>query len=149
MWKTAPSWEKAFRLLQKDALPSLENAQSLKRIENLRISLLGRNGRLTRLLKSLVQIPLQERRRLGPPAQKLREDLELLLERKTSQLKKAAWEGSLSKGYFDPTLPGYPHPGGSPHPLTQVLDEILAIFEQMGFRLEEGPLVETDSMTSG
>lgn len=113
-------------------------------LEGWRVSYLGRKGRLTLVLRRLGELPMEERRRLGAEANRLKQELESALEAKRRELEGRRLAATVEAGWLDVTLPGRPKRIGRLHPVTQTLREILDIFVSMGFSIVEGPEVETD-----
>lgn len=108
--------------------------------ESFRIKYLGRKGVLRSLLKGLKEIPEEERKTFGARANCLRAQVE-------ERFAAAPWKKQPEQTKdppFDPTLPAWPLPRGSIHPLTRIRNEICAIFINMGFDVAYGPEVETD-----
>jgi len=138
-------WEDSFSTLaaELESRPP-EKADALGPLDELRVHILGRNGRLTELLKALKDLPLEEKKELGPKAQLLRAELEQRFEAQRAKLESAADEAALSHGAPDLTLPPFVPPRGRIHPLTQTLDEMTRVLSLMGFSWAEGPLVESD-----
>ncbi|OGS01444.1 MAG: phenylalanine--tRNA ligase subunit alpha [Elusimicrobia bacterium RIFCSPLOWO2_12_FULL_59_9] len=137
-------WEEKWNALQESCLPAVEAAADLDSLENLRIKFLGRKGGLTELLAALKDLPVADRRRLGPLGNDLRSRLEALLESRKRALFKAAVDRDLAGVKVDMSLPATPHGTGTLHPLTQTMEELVAVLNRLGFQTEEGPLVETD-----
>ena len=137
-------WEKRWQAVESSSHQSVQSSQTLEEIDALRIRFLGRKGELTELLRSLKELPIEDRRRLGPVANGLKERLETLLNQRTLALKAGRMEAELAKERLDPTLPGVPFPQPHVHPITRVMREMVDILTHLGFELEEGPLVETD-----
>lgn len=130
--------------LRSKATTELGRAQSLKALEKWKISYLGRKGALTQILRSLKDLPLEERRETGSAANELKDFLwEKFAERK-KELKEAELAEEIQKTSFDVTLPGYPVELGRLHPTTQTLRQICQVFSNMGFETVEGPEVEWD-----
>lgn len=142
------SWEKTYRKVEAGLLSAVPKAADLAALEGLRVSYLGRKGSLTQLLKSLKDLPLEDRKRLGPLANGLKERTEALLEEKLKSLQRSGFEGEIRKASLDLTLPSYFHrtlaAAGHLHPVTQTLREMTDILRSLGFGYAEGPLVETD-----
>jgi phenylalanyl-tRNA synthetase alpha chain len=113
-------------------------------LEAWRITHLGRRSRLSLLLRTLATLPLEERRKVGAAANRLRSELEEVLGQRQAQLREAAVTAVVESGRLDVTLPGRPLTIGRLHPVTQVLRDILAAFVSMGFQVFEGPEVEWD-----
>ena len=113
-------------------------------LERWRISYLGRKGRLTLVLRRLGELSLDERRRLGAEANRVKQDLEAAFETKRQRTQQQRLAATLEADQLDVTLPGRPKRIGRLHPVTQTMREMLDIFVSMGFSIVEGPEVETD-----
>ncbi len=109
-----------------------------------RLAYLGRKGRLTLALRGLGELPVEERRRVGAEANRLRDELEAAFEAKREQLQQQRLAETVESGWLDVTLPGRPKRIGRLHPVTQTLREILDVFVSLGFSVAEGPEVESD-----
>lgn len=133
--------EKALAELSASAESSLSRAGTASELETLRVAILGRKGRLTELLKALKDLPLEAKRALGPEANGLKERLETLADARAKELELSGADASAAG--VDMTLPA-PRTAGALHPLTQVIDEMAAILERLGFSWAEGPLIEDD-----
>jgi phenylalanyl-tRNA synthetase alpha chain len=121
----------------RERAPGLE---SEKAIDTLRIELLGRkDGRLTAILRRLGELPAEERPKVGQRANEVKETVTELLEARAAALE----AGETGEG-VDLTLPGRRRWTGGRHPVTQVVDEIHAVFRSMGFVRARGPEAETD-----
>ena len=108
--------------------------------EAFRIKYLGKKGALRAVLKNLGSLPPDQRREVGAEANRLRAELE-------ERFKQAPWRSQTdvnAETTFDFSLPPYPFPHGSLHPLMQIRDQIRDIFITMGFDVAHGPDVETD-----
>lgn len=130
--------------IQKESLIFLSQASSEKEISELRISVLGRKGRLTQLLKRLGTLSEGERREIGKRANQVKEVLETRIEESLRRIRERERKDALEKEKIDVTLPGRQIPVGKRHPLTQTMDEIIDIFSRLGFEVVEGPDVELD-----
>lgn len=134
--------ETQLRALQREALDALEHTSDSASLEAFRVNYLGRKGgQLTAILRRLGSVPAEERPRLGQVANEIKAEIERRFEERKQEL------GSLAGPKFqgiDCSLPGRYLPFGSLHPITQVMEEICAIFAGMGFAVAEGPDVETD-----
>ena len=126
-------------VLRQSALRDIEFAQDVKALHEARVAYIGRRGKLTEILRTLKDIPLEVRREMGPLAQKLKNDLEEVFEKKYRDLSVAS-----SLPHFDTTRPGTRIPLGHLHPLTIVERRIRDIFVSMNFSVIEGPEVETE-----
>ncbi|MFH1726380.1 MAG: phenylalanine--tRNA ligase subunit alpha [Elusimicrobiota bacterium] len=137
-------WQERWRELSRSALESVSAAKTLDELERLRVGLLGRKGRLTFLLKGLKDLPLEERRRLGPEANALKTSVQRALETRRGDLDRSRTEAELEKTRVDLTLPATPLPSGRRHPITQTIDRMAGILAKLGFTRADGPLVETE-----
>ncbi|MBI4609835.1 MAG: phenylalanine--tRNA ligase subunit alpha [Candidatus Rokubacteria bacterium] len=121
----------------------LAEARTTTELETLRVRYLGRQGLLTKLLRSIPSLPPDERPELGRQANQAKAEIEALLGARLEAVKRAERERAGRR--LDLTLPGRRPPLGTVHPLTQVQDEIIEIFLGLGFAVAEGPEVESDS----
>src|SRR5947209_2306204 len=122
----------------------LAAADSLDALEQLRVKYLGRNGAITGLMRGLGGLPPEERREAGARLNALKDDITERLESRKSELGRAALSERLAAERADVTLPVSPAGGGRIHPISQTVDEIVAIFGEMGFVVAEGPHIEDD-----
>jgi phenylalanyl-tRNA synthetase alpha chain len=130
--------------LERQAGAAIEAARSAAELEQVRVEFLGRSGKLTQLLRSLGQVPPEQRRDIGLEANRAKAALEARLESALEATKEAERLARRSAERPDLTLPGRRPPRGAVHPLTRVHDEIVAIFGGLGFSVAEGPEIETD-----
>lgn len=118
----------------------INNCSDLKILEELKIKYLGRKGEVSQILRSLSDLSLEEKKAVGPRAQALRADLELIFEKKKNEFVSGASRSSL-----DVTRPGKKVKIGHLHPLTIIENEIIDIFKSMNFSVvDSGPEVETE-----
>ncbi|MFA5134071.1 MAG: phenylalanine--tRNA ligase subunit alpha [Patescibacteria group bacterium] len=127
--------------IKKLALELIEKAKDSKELENLEIKFLGRKGELTQVLRSLKDLAIEERREIGPLAQKLKNEVDGLIKEKIKDFQASS---SKFKSKIDITKPGKKIAGGHIHPLNKIEKEIRDIFLSMNFSVVEGPEVETD-----
>lgn len=127
-------------------LNDVENAPDEAALEAVRLAALGKKGEISELLKGLGKMDAEERREFGPKLNGLRDRVAEALGSKRERLADAAIEARLAAERLDVTLPVRPSPvaRGRIHPISQVVDEITAIFADMGFSVAEGPDIETD-----
>lgn len=130
--------------LQKEACRDLTSLCDVKDLEPFRVRYLGRKSEFTGLMRKLGQVAEAERPRLGKLANDIKVDLENRFAAKKTELADAARSEAGSASTVDLTLPGRTSPYGKLHPVTQIMEEICAIFEGMGFGVAEGPDAETD-----
>ena len=119
-------------------------ASTSAQLEDIRVRVLGRQGELTQLLRSLGSIPAEERPTLGLAANQTKQNLEMLIDGRLAETLEAERQAERRRTRLDLTLPGRRPPQGSLHPLTRVHDEIVAIFAGLGFSVAEGPEIESD-----
>ena len=125
-------------LVEVDAAPDLEA------LEALRVSALGRQGRITELMKGLGQVAAEERRERGQALNIVKDAVAGAIASRQEALEAVALDARLVEERIDMTLPPRPQPEGRIHPISQTIDEMVAIFCEMGFEVAEGPHIETD-----
>ncbi len=115
-------------------------------LEAIRLAVLGKKGRISEMLKGLGKMSPEERREAGPRLNGLRDRVQAAIGTRREQLADVAIAARLAAERVDVTLPVRPSPAarGRIHPISQVVDEITAIFADMGFAIAEGPDIETD-----
>ena len=121
----------------------IQKAGSLEELEELRIKYLGRKGLLAQLTSSIPALPPQQRPGFGQAANALKNKINSLLEEKSKSLASVKGEVVFAST-VDIGLPGIAQDLGRLHPITQVVDEICAVFTNMGFSIVEGPEIETE-----
>jgi phenylalanyl-tRNA synthetase alpha chain len=126
------------------ALADIAGAGSTSELEQIRVRVLGRSGTLTALLRSLSSLPAAERPAVGQEANRAKQEIEAAIATRLETLKAGERRRALEAERPDLTLPGRSIAPGAVHPLTRVQDEIVEIFEGLGFSVAEGPEVETD-----
>jgi phenylalanyl-tRNA synthetase alpha chain len=129
--------------LKAQALSELESLKNPGELEQWRVRYLGRKGEVTLILRSLANLPPEERKVLGASANQVKNALEETFKLKEQALNEAQ-SATVKKETIDITLPGRPFPAGRLHPITQTMHEICDIFASMGFQVAEGPEVEWD-----
>ena len=130
--------------LERDILGAIEAARDEAALEQVRVGALGKKGSVSELLKTLGAMSPDERKTQGPLINGLRDRVSEAIVTRKSALGDEALNAKLSSERIDITLPARPEPRGSIHPVSQVLDEITAIFADLGFAIAEGPDVELD-----
>jgi phenylalanyl-tRNA synthetase alpha chain len=121
-------------------------ADSEQALEAVRVAALGKKGSVSALLASLGSMAPEDRKSAGPAINGLKTEIAGLIDARGTTLKAAALNARLASETLDVTLPLRPAPTaeGGIHPVSQVIDEITAIFSDMGFSIAEGPDIETD-----
>lgn len=130
--------------LKEEALAALSRVQDNQQLNELRVKYLGKKGALTEILRGMGSLPAEERPGIGQMANEVRAAIEAVIEEKQSRFAREETERRLRSETIDVTLPGRPAARGALHPLTQVIQEIEDIFMGMGYKVAEGPEVETD-----
>src|SRR6202049_2041425 len=132
--------------LEQQILTDVAAASDDTALEAVRVAALGKNGSLTALLKTLGTLPPEERKTQGPLINGLKDRVNAALDARRDSFKDAALEARLNTESVDVTLPVREAPAeiGRVHPITQVTDELTAIFADMGFAVAEGPDIETN-----
>ncbi|MET3927326.1 phenylalanine--tRNA ligase subunit alpha [Devosia sp. 2618] len=115
-------------------------------LDAVRVAALGKKGSVSALLASLGSMAAEDRKSAGPAINGLKVEIAGLIDTKSTALKSAALDARLKAETVDVTLPLQPAPTakGRIHPISQTIDEITAIFSDMGFSIAEGPDIETD-----
>ena len=126
------------------ALSSIASAETLKSLEELRIHILGKSGELTAQLKELGKLSPEERKEKGAEVNRIKEAVTSALEAKKAALEVTEMNARLASETVDITLSATPRSRGSIHPITQVTEELTAIFADFGFSVAEGPEIEDD-----
>jgi phenylalanyl-tRNA synthetase alpha chain len=126
------------------ALAEVAAARSTSELDQVRVRVLGRSGELTALLRSLGSIPAVERPRVGQEANDAKAQIEARIAERLQALKARERQEALAAERLDLTLPGRRTPPGAVHPISCVQDEIIEIFEGLGFSVAQGPEIETD-----
>ncbi len=130
--------------LQRQILAAVANASDEAALEAERVAALGKKGTINELLKTLGGMSAEERREKGPLFNGLRDRVSEAIASRKAQLAAELLDARLAFERIDITLPPRPEPAGTIHPVSQVLDEITAIFADLGFAIAEGPDVELD-----
>ena len=128
----------------KDELLSQVAAADLAVLEALRVSLLGKTGTITEMVKGIGLLPAEERRAAGQQLNVLKKLVGDAIDAKKAELEADALDASLATDRIDLTLSQRPEGVGRIHPISQTIDEMVAIFCEMGFTVAEGPHIESD-----
>ncbi|TAK75081.1 MAG: phenylalanine--tRNA ligase subunit alpha [Gammaproteobacteria bacterium] len=126
------------------AKSAIQSISDLKSLDQYRVQYLGKKGQLTEYLKTLGQLPPEERPAAGQKINAAKEAIQALIEQRDTELKKLQIESQLAAESIDVTLPGRCLEFGSIHPITQTFAEMRRIFSQFGFIFMEGPEMEDD-----
>lgn len=129
--------------LLEQAKLEIKSASGLKDLEDLRIKYLGKKGDVTQVLKNMKDLSAEERPLIGKIANDVREEIESLLESSKEDKKAYEIQAQLENESIDVTMPSKTTIRGHKHPINVALDEVIDIFLGMGFKIAEGPEVET------
>ena len=130
--------------LREEALSAVASAGSTSDLESVRVRYLGRSAGLTEIKKSIRDLPAEARREIGGAANRATKEIETALAERLEKVAADEREDRLRTEAVDVTLPGVPYPKGSLHPSMRVIDEVVDFFVGLGYRVAEGPEVETD-----
>ncbi len=130
--------------VKKQAEAELGSVDDEVSLQNLKAKFVGRKGVITEILKGMKDIPDSDRPRMGKLINETKTFVEDLIDNRLNEIRDEKKRRSLYEEKIDVTLPGRGMPVGARHPITQVMEEVTAIFERMGFEVAEGPEVETD-----
>ena len=119
-------------------------ADDVAALEALRVGALGKSGSISALLKTLGGMSPEERKVRGPEINGLRDRIAAALAARKAELEAAELDARLQSEKVDLSLPSPPRRKGAVHPTLQVMDEMIAIFAEMGFGVAEGPDIEDD-----
>ena len=123
---------------------SIHSASTLDELEDIRITALGKKGTITGLMKSLGSLDPDKRKEAGQLLNAIKEEVASAIDVRKVTMEAAALETQLHRDRVDVTLPVRPESNGSIHPITQPIDELTAIFCEMGFIVADGPHIESD-----
>ncbi|ACJ20376.1 phenylalanine--tRNA ligase subunit alpha [Coxiella burnetii] len=130
--------------LLQSAKKSVADAQSEIVLEEIRVDYLGKKGKLTELLKSVGQMPADQRPLLGKAVNEIKREIQQLLNAKSTQLREKSLQEKLNKEKVDITLRGrYDHLGAI-HPISRVSERVSQLFSMLGFQIAEGPEIENE-----
>ena len=125
--------------LRDEAVAEIEKASGGDALRDVEVRYLGRKSRLTEILRGIRDLPVEERRVVGPAGNQLRHELEALIARRRDELERLAEEELLVGDRLDLTLPGRRPPRGAPHPLREAIRRIEDAFIGIGYQIAEGP----------
>ena len=131
-------------LLKSELLEAIEQASDTEMLEAVRLDALGKKGRISEQLKQLGKLPAEERKAAGQIINAVKEEIASAISDKQTVLAQAALDKRLAEETLDISLPSGRHEQGRTHPLSRTIEEITAIFADMGFVIAEGPDIETD-----
>lgn len=131
--------------MKPELLAAIDSADNLASLDEIRVNALGKNGRITALMKTLGTLAPEERKLAGQVLNVFKNEIATALDAKKEVLETEALNKKLAEESVDVTLPARAETtSGRIHPLSQVIEEVLTIFAQMGFEMAEGPDIEDD-----
>lgn len=136
--------EAQLEALRQEAQQTIAAADTLERLEELRVVYLGKKGQLPALLRSMGQLSAESRPKIGAIANTVKEALQTFLDKRRTLLQAAGLQAKLESETLDVTMPGVYRPLGRTHPLNSTIDRVLDIFVGLGYTVATGPEIETD-----
>ena len=136
--------QEQLRKIQEEATSQLESIRDKAGLDALRLKTLGKKGDLTLMLRSMGQLPAEERPKAGQMINVVREKLTEQMDALDAKIKRIEQEKKLEREAIDVTEPRKHAPIGTIHPVSLVQDQLLKVFTGMGFDVVEGPEVELD-----
>ncbi len=129
--------------LLKKAKEEIQSSKNLKELDEVRVKFLGKKGELTSILKGMKDVSPEDRPSVGKLINEVREQMENFLEEAKEESKRLEMQAQLLSEDIDVTMPSKAFERGHKHPLNVALDEVKEIFIGMGFKIAEGPEVES------
>jgi phenylalanyl-tRNA synthetase alpha chain len=130
--------------LKSKYLSAVSNVADENALEELRVQAVGKKGEVSLKMRELGKMTPEERQVAGPALNALKDEINSALSAKKSALADAALDERLKTEWLDVSMAGRPRRAGSIHPISQVTEEIVAIFASLGFSVAEGPQIEND-----
>ena len=130
--------------LREEIVAATAAANDLGALEAVRIDALGKKGKITARMKALGKLDAEERKNAGQALNVLKDTVAKAIEARKEELSGAELEARLAGEGIDVTLPARPDEVGRIHPISQTMEELIAIFGEMGFAVAEGPDIEDD-----
>lgn len=122
----------------------IKAADTIEALEEVRVKFLGKNGLITSKLKLIATLAPDERKTTGAKINQIKNEIEACIESKKTELNDVLIEKQLQSEAIDITLPARARKIGQIHPISEVIDQVVGIFSNMGFNLESGPEIEDD-----
>lgn len=130
--------------LETDLMAQITECNDEAALEEIRVAALGKKGVISEKMKVLGKVSPEERKTLGPALNGLKTRIADAIAARKDALEEAALNARLASEKIDVSLPVRPQNRGTIHPVTQVFEEVAAIFADMGFEVREGPDIEDD-----
>jgi phenylalanyl-tRNA synthetase alpha chain len=136
--------ESQLEALQQEAQKAITLSDTLPKLEELRVTYLGKKGQLSQILRGMGKLSPEERPRIGALANEIKEELQTNLEKQQQQLQQQKIQAQLAAETLDVTMPGVSRPLGRLHPLQSTIDRVIDIFVGLGYTIAEGPQIESE-----
>ncbi len=130
--------------LRQKYIDAIANVADEAALEDLRVAAVGKKGEVSLKMRELGKMTPEERQVAGPKLNALKDEINSAIAAKKAALADAALDERLRSEWLDVTLPAHSRPRGTVHPVSQVTEEVSAIFADMGFKVAEGPQIEND-----
>ena len=130
--------------LREDLNAAVAGAETSQALEDVRVAALGKKGSVTAMMKGLGGLDPEERKAAGQALNVLKSEIADAIEARKADLADAELDARLADETLDVTLPARPEEQGRIHPISQTIEEVVAILGEMGFTVEEGPSIEDD-----
>ena len=130
--------------LSSEILSAVEAADTTDALEAVRIDALGKKGRISLMMRELGGMDPEERKAAGQTLNKVKDGIAAAIETRQAALSRAALDARLAAEAVDVSLPSRPETEARLHPLSRTIEEVVAIFAEMGFTVAEGPDIESD-----
>ena len=130
--------------LRDEGLAEIKNSKDLKKINEIRVKMLGKKGPITSVLRGMRDLSAEERPVVGQFANKVRDELTTAIEERRTELEQAALDAELAAETVDVTLPGTPVAQGQSHVIQQIIDQVVDLFVSMGYEVAVGDEVEQE-----
>ncbi|HGG04651.1 MAG TPA: phenylalanine--tRNA ligase subunit alpha [Aliiroseovarius sp.] len=130
--------------LRQKYIAAIADAADEAALEDIRVAAVGKKGEVALKMRELGKMTPDERKVMGPRLNALKDEINSAIAAKQAALADAALDERLRTEWLDVTLPGRSRRQGSVHPVSQVTEEVTAIFADMGFAVAEGPQIESD-----
>lgn len=130
--------------IREQALAQINSCETTEQLNEIRVSVLGKKGELTSVLKSMKDVAPEDRPKVGQWVNDARTEIEAVLEERKNQMERALREAQMEAEVIDVTLPAKKAEIGHRHPNTIAQEEVERIFVGMGYEVVEGPEIEKD-----
>ena len=136
--------EEKINQIRKEAEEEISKIEDIHALNEIRVKVLGKKGKLTEILRGMGSLSPEERPVIGSLVNKVRDEIEGLITSKENELKKKELQEKLQSEKIDVTLPATKVKRGSKHPLNRIIEEVEDLFVSMGYDVVSGPELETD-----